>query len=120
MELVSSNHTVDRTPITMTVEDILNIDHLNPDSFNKYISFTGTVIFTGNTWYPSYDLREDGYTISEYDLQMWADTYQPYLDMMAPLVGDKMTAEGYLIGFEYIYCEFDWILMYTEHVIIID
>jgi uncharacterized repeat protein (TIGR02543 family) len=118
MELLSSNHTVERNPITMTVQDILAIDHLNPDSFNQYISFTGIVIFTGGYSYPSYDLREEGYLVSEYNLQMWADTYQPYLDMMGPLVGDKMTAEGYLIGFEYIYCEFDWILMYTEHVMI--
>jgi len=31
-----------------------------------------------------------------------------------------MIAHGYLIGFEYIDDEFDWIMMYTKHTLLSD
>jgi hypothetical protein len=40
--------------------------------------------------------------------------------MMSPLVGDQMIAHDYLIGFEYIYDVFDWIMMYTKHTLLSD
>jgi uncharacterized repeat protein (TIGR02543 family) len=110
MRVISSDHVVDKTSIQMTVEDILALDYLDPGIFNQYIRFTGTVVFSGNYWYPSYDLREDGYTNQTYDLQLWGDTYDAFNTEMNPLVGQKITAYGYLIGFEYIYQAFDWIM----------
>lgn len=112
--IVSSDHTLTQTPIAMTIDAIRALDYLDPDTFNQFISFTGQVIFSGNYWYPSYDLREAGYTNEDYDLQIWGDTYDPFNDAMDPLVGTVITVEGYLIGFEYIYQAFDWHLKVTS------
>lgn len=115
IEIISSDHAINRTAISMDVDDILALDYLDPDTFNQYISFDGTVIFSGNTWYPSYDVREDGYVDNKYDMQLWGDTYEPFNTMMHPKVGTEVVAYGYLIGFEYIYTQFDWI-MYVTHI----
>lgn len=112
--IVSSDHTITRTPVVMTIDDILALDYLDPDTFNQFISFTGQVIFSGNIWYPSYDLREIGYANEDYDLQIWGDTYEPFNNTMNPLVGTIIRVEGYLIGFEYIYQAFDWHLKVTS------
>lgn len=119
IKVLSTGHAVTQTPITMTIDDILDIDYLDPDSFNQYISFTGTVIFSGNSWYPSYDLREDGYLDDDYDLQLWGNTDDAFNSTMNPLVGQVVEVEGYLIGFEYIYGEFDWQLKVTNVEVII-
>jgi uncharacterized repeat protein (TIGR02543 family) len=119
VKILSTGHAVTQTPITVSIDDILEIDYLDPDSFNQYISFTGTVIFSGNTWYPSFDLREDGYMDNTYDLQLWGNTYDEFNTDMGPRVGDVIRVEGYLIGFEYIYGEFDWQLKVTTVEVII-
>ena len=64
--------------------------------------------------YPSYDVREDGYADEAYDLQLYGDTYDPYNDMMDSKVGSHVVVYGYLIEFEYVYQEFDWIMHTTE------
>ena len=114
IEILSTDNAVTRTAINMNVDDILALDYLDMDTFNQYISFDGTVIFSGNQWYPSFDVREDGYTSNEYDMQLWGDTYDPFNEMMNPKVGTDVIAYGYLIGFEYIYTEFDWIMYVTS------
>ncbi len=117
MKVLSKNHTVDTTASHMTVEDILALDYLDPGVFNHYISFTGVVVFSGNQWYPSFDLREDGYTDNTYDLQLWGDTYDPFNQTMYGLLGQTITVYGYLIGYEYIYQAFDWILYVDTYVV---
>jgi len=117
VKVLSKNHTVDTTASHMTVEDILALDYLDPGVFNHYISFTGVVVFSGNQWYPSFDLREDGYTDNTYDLQLWGDTYDPFNQTMYGLLGQTITVYGYLIGYEYIYQAFDWILYVDTYVV---
>lgn len=114
INILSEDNPINRTAISMNIDDILALDYLDPDTFNKYISFDGMVIFSGNTSYPSYDVREDGYADEAYDLQLYGDTYDPYNDMMDSKVGSHVVVYGYLIGFEYVYQEFDWIMHTTE------
>ena len=119
IQVISTGNAVNRTATAVTIDDILAIDYLSPDAYNLYVSFTGTVIFSGNIWYPSYDLREDGYINNTYDLQIWGNTYDPFNDLMDPLVGQVIEVEGYLVGFEYIYGAFDWQVKVTTHEVII-
>ncbi|HRX44467.1 MAG TPA: hypothetical protein P5091_00340, partial [Acholeplasmataceae bacterium] len=119
IQVISTGNAVNRTATTVTIDDILDIDYLCPDAYNLYVSFTGTVIFSGNIWYPSYDLREDGYINNTYDLQIWGNTYNPFNDIMDPLVGQVIKVEGYLVGFEYIYGAFDWQVKVTTHEVMI-
>lgn len=119
IKVLSTGNQVVQTPITMTIDDILNIDYLDPDAYNQYIRITGIVIFSGNTGYPSYDLRADGYTDNTYDLQLWGNTYDSFNTQMDPLVGQWIEVEGYLVGFEYIYQAFDWHLKVTQFEVLI-
>lgn len=105
------------TPKVMTVEDMLALDYLCPDVFNQYVVIRGTVIFSGNYYgYRSYDIREDGMPeTEEYDIQIWSDTYDPFNDIMDPLVGTKLQVEGYLIGYLHLYGPFEWFVMHVSH-----
>ncbi|MDX9691204.1 MAG: InlB B-repeat-containing protein [Acholeplasmataceae bacterium] len=116
--VISTGHTVDPTAIQMTISDIIGLDYLDPMMFNQYIFFEGTVIFSGNMWYPSYDIREEGYLDNTYDLQMWGDDEDTFNATMNGLVGQRIRIYGYLIGYEYIYQAFDWHIKVTHYEII--
>jgi uncharacterized repeat protein (TIGR02543 family) len=116
--VISLDHTVDPTATLMTTSDILGLDYLDPMIFNQYIIFEGTVIFSGNTWYPSYDIREEGYVDNTYDLQMWGDDEDTFNSTMEGLVGQRIRIFGYLIGYEYVYQAFDWHIKVTHYEII--
>src|SRR5690606_27122646 len=114
IEVISSGHTILRTPIPMTIEDILAINHLSPSSFGYYIEITGTVVFSGNTWYPCYDIQQDNFN-EDYALELRIDNIDSvYYDTFNPLLGQEVTIRGYLVGYEYIYDQFDWNLIVTE------
>ena len=117
VNVLSTGHAVNLSATHMTVEDIIALDYLDPGVFNQYISFTGVVTFSGNQWYPSFDSREAGYTDNTYDLQLWGDTYDPFNQTMYGLLGQTITVYGYLIGYEYIYQAFDWILYVDTYVV---
>jgi hypothetical protein len=113
--VTSSGHTINPMVVPMGVNDIINLDYLDPDTFNQYIVFEGTVIFSGNFWYPSYDIREEGYLDETYDLQMWGDDETSFNATMNGLVGQKIRVYGYLIGYEYVYQAFDWHIKVTHY-----
>ncbi|WP_262095290.1 InlB B-repeat-containing protein [Paracholeplasma vituli] len=108
LQILSTGHIVNPVYIPTTMADILAIDYLLPDVYNQTVSITGTVIFTGNSWYPSYDLVIDDDYSSTYSIQLIGQDYDTFNAYMDPLVGQTMTIEGYLIGFTYIYDLFDW------------
>ncbi len=110
LNVISSGHVITPTPVTMTIADILALDYTNPEVYGYYIEITGTIVFSGNPDYPSFDIHLDEYVTDDYDLQLWDDDYSTYDDRFYPLLGQTVTVRGYLIGFEYIYSTFDWIL----------
>ncbi len=113
IEVISSG-SVETTFPVMTISDILALNYLDVESFCLPITFTGTVIFSGNVSYPSFDLREDGYLTNDYDLALYGTTYNDFNDYMGTLVGSQVVVTGYLVGFEYIYQAFDWKLYVTS------
>lgn len=108
VQILSTGHIVNPVYTPTSMEDILSIEYLLPNIYNQTVSITGTVIFTGNTWYPSYDLVIDDNYSSTYSIQLIGQDYDTFNAYMEPLVGQTMTIEGYLIGFTYIYDLFDW------------
>ncbi|MFA5006716.1 MAG: InlB B-repeat-containing protein [Candidatus Izemoplasmatales bacterium] len=109
----------DLAPKPMTVQDILELDYLCPDAFNQYVSITGTLVFSGNLWYPSFDIRGEGMPEDgSYDIQIWGNTYQEYNEAIYPLVGSVLRVEGYLIGYQYVYQAFDWIVLDARHAVL--
>ncbi len=119
IKVISGGHAITNTATAMTVQEILDLDYLNPDTFNQYVIITGDVIRYGSSTYPGYEIHEAGTpTDRSYNIQLYADTYMPFNDMMLAYVGDVVTVEGYLIGFEYIYDRFDWIVIYVDHEVI--
>ncbi|HRY78324.1 MAG TPA: hypothetical protein P5154_06140, partial [Candidatus Izemoplasmatales bacterium] len=120
LEVLSHGAAPTRTPVTMTVEEMMALDYLCPDVYNQYVSITGTVIFSGNISYPSFDIREAGMpSDATYDIQIWSNTYYDFNDVMDPLVGSVIRVEGYLIGFQYIYAPFDWIVLHVNHEVLV-
>ena len=115
IKFISSGHQVSEEPINFTYQDILRIDYTNPDEFNKYISITGMIVSTGYYGYPSYALQsQDGFN---YRIELNGQDYNAFNAMMAEYVGEEVTINGYLIGFNYIYSPFDWVMMFDCFVI---
>ncbi len=59
-------------PIDMKLDDILDLNYLMPSTFNSHISYTGTLIKVGTTYY-SYFIRMEGEDDSTYDLELRAN-----------------------------------------------
>lgn len=110
LTVLSSGHVITPTPIVMTIADILALDYTNPEVYGYYIEITGNIVFSGNIDYPSFDVHLDEYVTDDYNLQLWDDEDDLYDDRFYPMLGQTITVRGYLIGFEYIYSTFDWIL----------
>ena len=108
IKIISTNNAVTSVYTNMTMADILAINYLDPDQFTKPVSLTGVVVFTGNTWYPSYDIRIDDTYGTTYTIYMMGQNYDAFNALMGPLVGQTITIEGFLIGFTSIYDLFDW------------
>lgn len=108
IKIISSDNAVTNIYTHMDMADILAINYLDPDQFTKPVTLTGTVVFTGNQWYPSYDLRIDDTYGTTYTIYMFGQDYDAFNALMGPRVGQTITVEGYLIGFTYIYDLFDW------------
>lgn len=114
IEVISSGHTITRTPIPMTIEDILALNHLSPSSFGYYIEITGTIVFSGNSTYPCYDIQQANFN-EDYALELRIDNEDSVYDsMFEPLLDQEVTIRGYLVGYEYIYDQFDWNLIVVE------
>lgn len=111
---LSTDHPAPLSPTPMTITDILTMDHLDYDSFGHFIEFTGTVIFSGNASYPAFDLREDGFLTDDYDLEIGGADYNAFNTLMADYVGQEVTIEGYLVGFDYIDQPFNWFVRVTK------
>ena len=121
INVISGGHPISNTPTAITVQEILDLDYLSPDAYNQYVIVTGDVIRYGSDTYPGYEIHQAGTpTDRSYNIQLYADTYMPFNDMMLAYVGDVVTLEGYLIGFEYIYDRFDWIVIYVDHEVVTD
>jgi hypothetical protein len=112
LRVLSGGHAIVRNAIAMTTEEILNLNYLNPDVYNRYISMTGTVVFSGNLTYPSYDLHDDSFVVDDYDTQLWNDDYPNIDEEMNPYLNTDVAVEGYLYGFEYIFDYYDWQMIY--------
>ncbi|MDX9808372.1 MAG: hypothetical protein RBS87_07460, partial [Acholeplasma sp.] len=108
IQILSSDNPINTIYTPFYMADILAIDYLSPDVFNQSIALTGVVIFTGNTWYPCFDIVIDGTFPATYSIEMMGQDYDAFNALMEPLIGETITIEGYLIGFTYIYDLFDW------------
>lgn len=118
LNVISSENTLTLTPTSMTVSDILAIDYTHPDVYSQYIEITGTILFSGNFSYPSYDLHEVGMIDDVYDIQLWDDDDAFYDERFELLIGQTVTIRGYLIGYGSIYSAFDWIILVTDALIV--
>lgn len=108
IQIISSDNPISTVYTPMDMADILALDYLLPSQFNQPVSLTGVVIFTGNTWYPCFDIVIDSTFPATYSIEMMGQDYDTFNAFMEPLVGQTITIEGYLIGFTYIYDLFDW------------
>lgn len=118
IKVISSDNAVTSIYTHMDMADILAINYLDPDQFTKPVTLTGTVVFTGNQWYPSYDLRIDDTYGTTYTIYMFGQDYDAFNALMGPRVGQTITVEGYLIGFTYIYDLFDWKVCVINSIVI--
>ncbi len=118
VKVLSSNNSFTKVATPITVEDLINIDYLNPLIYGKYISVTGTLVKTGNYYYPNYEVHQDGYnTPFIFDLQ---ESNEDYKAMINEYVGDVVTVEGYLNEFWSYYATFPWYIIYNSHTVIIN
>lgn len=116
VKVISLNHEVIKVPEEMNFCDIIAIDYLNPDSYVKYIEISGKVVFTGNTYYPSFAILDETSGTS-YKLEMVGQTYYEFNEMMKTYLDQNITVSGWLTGMDYFYSEFSWYLVYDSHLI---
>ncbi|MFP4078842.1 MAG: hypothetical protein ACLFUQ_06840, partial [Candidatus Izemoplasmataceae bacterium] len=116
VDVRSSDNTFTHEPITMTFEDILELDYLYPEMFYQYIEITADL----NLRYNRYELNDDDYYSDDYygimhyplGLKGQDSTFSA---TMGDLTGETITVRGYLIGFEYMNADFDWYMAYVSH-----
>lgn len=118
IQVLSSDSPINTAYTSMDMADILAIDYLSPDVYNQPVTLTGVVIFTGNTWYPCFDIVIDGTYPATYSIEMKGQDYDAFNALMEPLVGETIRIEGYLIGFTYIYDLFDWKVVVLQTTVI--
>jgi hypothetical protein len=105
----SSNNLVFVTPLEMSIDDIWNLDYLDPNIYGQYLAVSGTIQKRGDYYDPYYVLVKGDKEIR------FKTVYNPTINPVGVLyqnIGNSLTVAGYLHSFEFDEETCTWIMTF--------
>ena len=117
INVISSNNTINDTPTTVSLEDLLDQTITDMTLFQDYISITGTFHWFGDPVEPNFYLESERLTYNGSIYRIVVDYPEGFTDIEAlkALDGQTLTITGYTRGYESLRVPLGWHMIYESH-----